>query len=144
MRLHLSNQEFKKIADMFTEAAAVLTLISDPKLGKQFPYQHVKEVTRAWVDIHTIQPYDAGHRALAMDQGHRAGIDHVKGLMSKNGNVMRPILVDTEGQRLDGFKRYMAALELGRKQIECIIDPFGAMGGQHNQSFLDDNQEVNI
>lgn len=133
LRLHLTIPEFDKIARAFDDARAEMGI------AREFPYSHVEEATRVWVDIHAIQPYDAGHRAMAIDQEHRDGIDYVKGLMSKNGNVMRPILVDTEGQRLDGFKRYMAALELGRKQIECIVDPFGAMGGQHNQSLLDDD-----
>lgn len=131
IRLHFTVTEFIKIAGMFTKARFALTAIKD------FPYKGITEKVREWVPIQLIQPYDAGHRALDIDKEHREGIEVVKQLMADKKRI-RPILVNPEGQRLDGFKRYMAHLELGRQQIECIIDPFGVMGGQHNQSLLDD------
>jgi len=130
LRLHFALEEFDKIADLFIEAKDKFSKL------KEFPY---KEAVQAWIDIGLIQPYDAGHRALSTDQEHKDGIEYVKGLIQE-GKHIRPILVNTEGQRLDGFKRYMAAKELGHKEIECIIDPFGVMGGQHNQNLLADKE----
>lgn len=130
LRLHWSLEEFNQIANMFIEAKKNFDNL------KEFPY---KEAGQKWIDINLIQPYDAGHRALAIDQEHRDGIEYVKGLIQE-GKHIRPILVGTNGQRLDGFKRYMAHLELGKKKIECIIDPFGVMGGQHNQNFIADEE----
>lgn len=130
LRLHWSSEEFDRIADMFIEAKKNFDNLED------FPY---KEAGQMWIDIDLIQPYDAGHRALAIDQEHRDGIEYVKKLI-QNGETIRPILVSTKGQRLDGFKRYMAAKELGHTEIECIIDPFGVMGGQHNQNLIADKE----
>ena len=130
IRLHWSIEEFIKISEMFTQAKKEYDGL------KEFPY---KEATQAWVDIDLIQPYDAGHRALAIDQKHRDGIEYVKKLIQDRKHI-RPILVGTNGQRLDGFKRYIAHLELGKKKIECIVDPFGIMGGQNNQNFLADEE----
>jgi len=137
LRLHFSLAEFKAIGNLFIEAMGAMLVLEDPLLRAEFPHKDATTKIRAWVDINLIQPYDAGHRALAIDKDHRDGIEHVKGLINE-GKKIRPILVDTRGQRLDGFKRYMAQLELGFKEIECIIDPFGVMGGQHNQSLEDD------
>lgn len=136
LRIHMTISEFKEIAKAFTEAGAIYTLL-EHGLAKEFPYKNLDKAERHWVDINLIQPYDAGHRPLAIDDDHRRGIDYVKELI-QNRVKIRPIMVNTEGQRLDGFKRYMAHLELGKKEIECIVDPFGKMGGQHNQSFEDD------
>lgn len=133
LRLHWTISEFKTIAKMFIEALNAF------KYQREFPYKNITEPVRDWIDIDLIQPYDAGHRAMAIDEEHRDGIEHVKILINQ-GKIIRPILVSAEGQRLDGFKRYMAHLELGIKKIECVVDPFGTMGGQHNQSFLDDDK----
>jgi len=130
VRLHWSLDEFDKIAAMFIDAKKNFDSLED------FPY---KEATQAWIDINLIQPYDAGHRALAIDKEHRDGIEYVKKFI-QDGKHIRPILVGTNGQRLDGFKRYMAHLELGKAEIECIVDPFGVMGGQHNQSLIADKE----
>jgi hypothetical protein len=131
LRLHWSEEEFIQIAEQFTKGYKKFKKISD------FPYSDIKEKTRLWIDIDLIQPYDEGHKPLAIDKHHREGIDVVKKLI-KSKKKIRPILVDTSGQRLDGFKRYMAHKELKKKQIECYIDPFGVMGGQHDQNFEDD------
>ena len=131
IRLHFSNPEFLKIAKMFSSAVKAYKKI------EPFPYV-VEERTRFNnVPIDLVQPYDAGHRALAIDEDHRNGIEFVKELI-KEGKRIRPVLVSCKGQRLDGFKRYMAHKELGKKSIDIIVDPFGEMGGQHNQSFIDD------
>lgn len=130
LRIHFELDEFKKIAKLFAKSIEQLEC-------RNFPYKDAKKPTRAWIDIHLIQPYDEGHRPMVFDEDHRKGIECVKGLIGE-GKIIRPILVSTEGQRLDGFKRYMAHWEMGLKKIECIIDPYGQMGGQHNQSFIDD------
>ena len=132
LRLHWSLDEFNKIADMFIEAKKNFDNL------KEFPYKY-KEAKQRWVHIDLIQPYDVGHRALAIDKEHREGIEYVKGLIQE-GKKIRPILVGTNGQRLDGFKRYMAAKELGHTEIECIIDPSAEVGGQHNQSMIADKE----
>ena len=133
IRFHWTLPEFLKIANMFKKA---LETYSDLK---EFPYKDVEEATRVIVPIDSVQPYDPGHLPLEEDrwENHRNGIEHVKELVKK-GKKIRPILVATNGQRLDGFKRYMALKELGYKEIECIVDPFGVMGGQSNQSLEDD------
>jgi len=133
VRLHWTLPEFLQIARMFTEALEKYHNL------KEFPFKDVKEKTRVKVPIDDIQPYDPGHLPLEPDrwENHTAGIEYVKKLI-KEGKKIRPILVATNGQRLDGFKRYMAFKELGYKEIECIIDPFGKAGGQHNQSMLED------
>ena len=131
LRLHLTSDEFEVIANQFIEA------LLDYNNGREFPYPDVTQPTRHCVALNDIQPYDEGHRPLAEDSEHREGIEFVKQFM-REGKKIRPILVDTRGQRMDGYKRYMAHKELGHKQIECIIDPNARMGGQHNQSFIDD------
>jgi hypothetical protein len=129
LRLHMSNEEFREIAGLFVESLREMD-----STGK-FPYGDLISPETASVPLRLIQPYDKGHLPLAEDSEHRKGIEHVK-LLIKQGKKIRPILVNTEGQRLDGFKRYMAFKELGHKEIECIIDPYGKMGGQHGQSFV--------
>jgi len=134
LRLHWSEREFEIIAELFCQAQ------EDIDTGaNKFPHADVTEKTRVEVNIDQIQPYDEGHRPLVFDKDHREGIEYCKGLIEE-GKKIRPILVDTTGQRLDGFKRYFAHLESGLKTIECIIDPFGKMGGQHNQSMIDDDK----
>lgn len=131
LRLHLTVGEFKTISQAFLDAMVNLGSM------KKFTYHNAKKKIRRWVDIEEVQPYDEGHRCMAIDEKHRKGIEYVKQLI-KDGETIRPILVNTDGQRLDGFKRYMAALELGHDRIECIIDPYAEMGGQHNYSLIDD------
>jgi len=67
-------------------------------------------------------------------EDHKSGIARCKEMI-KAGKKLRPILVASNGQRLDGFKRYMAHKELGHKTIEVIVDPNGRMGGQDGQAF---------
>ena len=133
MRLHLTSPEFVTIATAFKDA------LKGYEDMRPFKYAGTTDVVRTWIPIKDIQPYDAGHRCLSMDDEHREGIQYAKGLIEE-GETIRPILLDTNGRRLDGFKRYMAALELGHDEIECIIDPFGIMGGQHNQSMVEDEE----
>lgn len=128
LRIHLSNEEFRQLAEMFTKGLYEMDNI------EEFPY---KEAGRYMVPIHLIQPHDPGHLPLAEDKEHRRGIEYVK-LLIQTGKKIRPILVNPEGQRLDGFKRYMAFKELGYDEIEVIVDPYGKMGGQHELSFEDD------
>lgn len=134
IRLHWTSDEFEVIAGQFAEA--LIKYKKDWEILK-FIHHSVKVPTRYWLIMDVVQPYDEGHRPLAIDEEHREGIEYVKQLIL-SGKTIRPILVDTRGQRMDGFKRYMAAKELGHKQIECIVDPNARMGGQHNQGFLDD------
>jgi len=131
LRLHWSKREFVEIANMFVDAVGKFNAV------EPFRYADVKERTKVLCNIEDIQPYDEGHRPLAIDEEHRSGIEFIKSEI-KNGVKIRPILVNTEGQRLDGFKRYMAFLELGFEEIWCFVDPFGIMGGQSNQSHIAD------
>lgn len=131
LRIHLSLAEFKILADMFEEAKIKYSQL------KEFRFKDVTEESRVTLGIDEIQPYDAGHLPGICDDEHRAGIDYCKRLMA-TGHKIRPILVSNEGQRLDGFKRYMAHKELGFDLIECFVTPFGIMGGQTNMSMIDD------
>ncbi len=133
IRLHWTSDEFEVIARQFSEAMGVYTKQND------FPYKVVTKPVILAVELDDIQPYDKGHRPLAEDQEHREGIEYVKQLMQE-GKKIRPILVDTQGQRMDGYKRYIAHKELGHRIIRCLVDPNARMGGQHNQSFLDDEE----
>lgn len=133
IRIHLTENEFIKLALMFSEAKIKLSEI------KPFEFSDVQEKTLVKVDIDSIQPYDEGHKPGVFDNAHRSGIEFMKDQL-KRGVELRPILVDTNGQRLDGFKRYFAQKELGYKQIECIVDPFGVMGGQHGHSYRKDDK----
>ena len=139
LRMHLGYEEFKTIAGMFVDSLNELDALTE------FPHKGIKKPTLVSVPVESVQPYDAGHRPLAEDDVHREGIEYAKGLI-KEGRKLRPILVNDEGQRLDGFKRYMAQLESGIKEIECIVDPFGEMGGQHNQNMIADEElgEANV
>ena len=102
----------------------------------------VNKTKEMQVDINLIQPYDPGHLPGAIDQKHLDGIAHVKELLA-NGKTIRPILVNKEGQRLDGFKRYMGQKEFGVKTITVIVDPHGKMGGQHGLSLTINEGEEN-
>jgi hypothetical protein len=133
LRLHWTQEEYLEIARMFEKSLKEFE-------SKPFPYEGIKERIRVWIDIDSIQPYDDGHKPGVIDQEHREGIDFVKQLMENPDNKIRPITVNDKGQRMDGFKRYMAHKELGKKQIECIVDPWAIMGVQHNHSFLDDEE----
>jgi hypothetical protein len=132
LRLHWSLSEFVEIANMFIKAKDEYANL------KEFPDKDItnKRVLK-FVDIDLIQPYDKGHKPLAEDQEHKDGIEYVKKLIQK-GKKIRPILINTDGQRLDGYKRYMAFKQLGYKQIECIIEPNGFPGGQQNEPLIAD------
>lgn len=128
LRLHLTEDEFDDMANSFQRAKEE----KDKFRPFHLKYGRFKEKKRMMVDIDDIQPYDAGHLPLtecAM-YDHRPGIEACKKLISEGKKVL-PILIRPDGQRLDGFKRYMAFKELGHKEIEVIVDPDGKMGGQH-------------
>ena len=129
LRIHLAHEEFCEFARGMREAINHIEADDIPK----FPLKGVIEATEATVPINTIQPYDAGHLPLEIDSEHREGIEYAKGLL-RAGKKLRPILVNEEGQRLDGFKRYVAQAEEGAEDIEIICDPYGKMGGQHGMS----------
>jgi hypothetical protein len=131
LRLHFGHDEFVRISEIFSEAIQKFNTKID------FPYKPDVKTLYREIPLDLIQPYDEGHKPMDIDASHREGIDFVKDLIVE-GKKIRPILVNTEGQRLDGFKRYMAHLELGLKKIDCYVDPFGQMGGQNNQGFLAD------
>lgn len=131
VRIHLSQKEFKQIASAFVEAAQKFV----EKKENLFP--NLKEEISATIDINYVQPYDESHKPMAIDKEHREGIEYVKTLIQE-GKRIRPILITPEGQRKDGFKRYMAFKELGYNQIHCIVSPWAEMGGQHGQSFEED------
>lgn len=130
VRLHWTLEEFKEIGDLFIHARERIKVAE----RTESPFKDIKTATHVTARVDMIQPYDAGHLPFAEDKEHRDGIEYVKTLIT-TGAKIRPILVATDGQRLDGFKRYMAFKELGYDTIKCIIDPWGKMGGQHNQSF---------
>lgn len=136
LRLHWTLSEFNQIADMFIEAKEQYDNV------REFPYKDITERVIKFVDIGLIQPYDKGHKPLAEDQEHKDGIEYVKKLI-QDGKKIRPILINTEGQRLDGYKRYMAFKQLGYKTVECIIEPNAMLGGQNNESFLADDEDGN-
>lgn len=131
LRLHLTNTEFKQIAGMFLKAYEKF------KTPNKIQVPRTDKPTEMELPIDLIQPYDEGHKPLVIDEEHRAGIDFIKKKIEDGENI-RPILVNTDGQRLDGFKRYMAFKELGYDSIKCVVDPFGQMGGQTHQSYKAD------
>ena len=89
-----------------------------------------------------------------IDDYHREGIDLVKKLIQK-GLPILPILVKEIDDRddilrmyrnnkekyvyvrMDGFKRLMAHVELGYKEIEAFIDQKAIRGGQNKSSWLE-------
>lgn len=121
-RLHLSEKEFDDIADGFIKAQKEKVKYKKPnlKLGNQI------------VPIDDIQPY-GGHKCGAIDEEHRKGIEYCKKLL-KQGKKVRPILVRPDGERMDGFKRYIAQKEMGFKEIKVIVDPNAKKGGQQGES----------
>lgn len=137
LRLHLSRREFMTVACAFEQA---LRRINNPD-GDVWPEERFAAITerqRVRVPIQWVQPYDKGHKPLAIDADHRAGIEFVKQCI-RDGKRLRPVLVDVRGVRRDGFKRYMAQLEMGYREIEVIVDPHIAeLGGQWHESIFDD------
>jgi len=132
-RLHVSKDEFEDMAKAFVNALdKEKTIVNfEEKYG---PFNEQKAFT---VDIEDVQPYDDGHKPFAPC----AGEDHEPGIKLcmekiKEGNKILPILVDRNGQRLDGFKRYMAFKRLGHKEIEVVWDPAERMGGQHGMPWV--------
>lgn len=134
LRLHFTKPEFLKIAEIFTGGLVAV------KNLKPFPYKPDKPTRYNRVDIDLVQPYDEGHRPMVIDDEHREGIEYAKSLILQAGKKLRPVLVNCDGRRLDGFKRYMAQKELGEKKLDIIVDPFGVMGGQNNMSMEDDDE----
>lgn len=130
LRIHLSRDEFDDFLEGMVKAKEERAKL------KPFSLCDVTEPTTAEVDIEEVQPYDAGHLpgGVCFDHDHRPGIEKVKELI-KGGKKIRPILVATNGQRLDGYKRYMAYKELGHKTIPVVVDPKGKMGGQDGLSW---------
>ena len=132
VRLHLSSGEFELMAQAFEEARRKF------RKPASFPFLNTREAKRGMVPIDSVNPYDKGHKPGVIDDDHRAGIEYCKGLIM-DGHKIRPIMVMSNGQRIDGFKRYMAFKELGYKEIEVIVDPFpGRLGIQERQSMIDD------
>jgi len=123
LRLRLSEKEFDAFADAFIEARARKIRHKEPN------FQPGKQI----VHIDDIQPYDEGHRCGELDEDYDRGIKYAKHLL-KQGKKLRPILIRPDGQRLDGFKRYMAQKEMGFKEIEVIVDPKGKWGDQKEES----------
>jgi len=132
IRLHWTLSEFNRIADMFMRSWYEFTSM------KTWPYGDIKQPTEISVDMDLICPWDHGHRPGEIDAEHRAGIEYCKNLI-REGKKIRPILMNTDGSRMDGFKRYMAHKELGLEKINCIIDPHATMGGQKRQSMVADD-----
>lgn len=136
LRLHFSLEEFRIIAGMFIDAE------KNSRVVKESPFKDITEPTKLLANIDDIQPYDEGHRPGVFDEEHRDGIEYCKGLIN-SGKAIRPILVAPNGQRMDGFKRYMAHKELGFKSIWCIVDPVvDFMGKQHGMSMEDNGEDV--
>jgi len=137
LRLHMTETEFIEVADAFVGA---LEEYAWYKTRPRALFEDVQAPTELPIPIEYIQPYDAGHRPGEIDDEHRAGIEYCKEGI-KSGKTPRPILIDNRGQRIDGFKRYMAQKELDAKVIECVVDPFGQMGGQtHHSMFIEDEE----
>ena len=133
LRVHLSSVEFEELCNGVMEAYRVY---------KKFTQVHLLE-GRQEVGIDDIQPYDEGHKPLSEDNEHREGIEKVKELI-RQGKRIRPILIRPDGQRLDGYKRYMAFKELGYKTVPCIVDKEAEMGGQHNLSWVEEEADAAV
>ncbi len=138
LRIHLTEDEFDDMANAFIRAKEE----RDKFKAFYLKYGRIKEITRIKVNIDDVQPYDAGHLPLAecAMYDHTPGIEHCKKLIQEGKKIL-PILVRPDGQRLDGFKRYMAYKELGYKEIDVIVDPDGKMGGQHELPFVEENEQ---
>ena len=99
-------------------------------------------------------PSGGSNAEQIIDEYHREGIDLVKKLIQK-GLPILPILVKEIDDRadilrmyrnnkekyvyvrMDGFKRLMAHVELGYKEIEAFIDQKAIRGGQNKSSWLE-------
>ena len=133
LRLHLTQGEFMDLRDAFKEVEDTIDKL------QPFPFANVEKPTLVKLPIEEVQPYDSGHPpSFSMDKEHRDGIDVCKELI-KQGKHIRPIVLDTRGRRMDGFKRYMAQKEMGIKEIEVIVDPDGEKGCQDGLPFCDEN-----
>ncbi len=116
--------------------------------------RHVVPYRFALLSLNDIDPFDASHfedgdywkgKDSEDTADHRRGVETVKVFVSQ-GKRIRPILVTPLGEnkykRLDGFKRYMAAKELGRTQIACLVTPNAQAGGaQQGQPFIIEEDE---
>jgi hypothetical protein len=91
---------------------------------------------RKWIPLANLAIYDEMHRpsesGFKVDETkdgetteeHRAGIDFIKGKMEAGLKVLPILALDNEDgtyQRLDGFKRCIAHLELGYSIIEAFV-----------------------
>jgi len=134
LRLHLTPADFLTLCDAFAEAKEKFDTIDPP-----FPGKDVKEPTRMVVPIESVNPWDPAHKPMSAEYeaNHRNGIETIKKAILA-GKKIRPIVVLPDGQRRDGFKRYMAFKELGYKEIEVIVDPNAHYGCQQGQD-LEDN-----
>ena len=135
IRLHLTSADFVQLAEAVHAAMLSLKAHIDRELP---PEMDVEEATEMDVPIDYIQPYDAGHRPGWMDEDHRKGIALCKEGIQK-GKTPRRILINTKGQRMDGFKRFMAMKELGWKTIPCIVGPFAKQGYQTWHSMFEED-----
>lgn len=140
-RLHMSEDEFEDIAGMFVKGLEQKKAFQ--AFGKKYSINGLREPKCMEVEIEDVQPYDAGHKPgghcfdITKDDAtddHESGIEACMELI-KAGKRIRPILVASDGQRLDGYKRYMAFKRLGYKRIPVIVDPQGRMGGQDGMSW---------
>jgi hypothetical protein len=110
LRIHWSYTEFLQIAKMFA------TAVSELEKLKPFPYKVEKATRINKIPIDLIQPYDAGHLPLAIDDEHIEGVEYVKKLMEEGAKI-RPILVNCEGQRLDGLSDIWRMSNLAKKPL---------------------------
>ena len=116
LRLELRPKEFLKLTKLFNEA-----------WDAYFPYYFL-------INMGDINPYDDNHPILWGNEEdyilHRKGIDYIKEGLKEGRTVypiaVRPIVNDyfnlhRKYERLDGYKRYMAYMELGVEKIPAII-----------------------
>lgn len=148
LRVHLSADEYDDLERAVVQGKARREAFVP--FHEKYGINGLKEPRRMTVAIEDVQPYDAGHKpgGVCFDIAKEdATFDHEQGIEAcmkeiEAGRKILPILVSTDGQRLDGYKRYMAHLRSGAREIEVIVDPAGKMGGQHGLGFLDEEQEV--
>lgn len=138
LRLHLSQDEFEDFQRAFRNAEVVKKEFI-PFSEKYGPFEKGKAV-RKTVDLMDIQPYDNGHKPFApcADHDHEPGILKVMELI-KEGKSILPILVNSQGQRLDGFKRYVAYKRLFITKVDVYVDDEAPMGGQDRMSWIEGN-----
>ena len=121
LRLELSDAEFIQFAHKINEA-----------LKKLKEYRLEKTI---FIRLEDINPYDEGHGKIP-DEEHRKGINFAKDLIDRQKKSLLPIVVvpvnnkSYKYQRIDGYKRYMAHLELGLEKIECIVKEKAPLGVQ--------------